>query len=96
MSKHTPGPYHVAKIGNFYSVWGPESDAPLAEIHTGPTAEADAHLFTTAPKLLEACHAASRELLKWSNDPHFESEDGGDYSVALRLISDAIREADPQ
>ena len=50
-------------------------------------------LCKSAPQLLEACLAAIPELVKWSSDPHFEAEDGGDYSVALRLITAAIEEA---
>ena len=96
MSKHTPGPYHVAvedrrALESRCSVWGPQSDAPLAVIPDGPTAQADAHLFAAAPDLLQACRSALGVLYASKSG---RKEWNKHSLIAIGLLESAIQKAE--
>ena len=67
--KHSPGPYHVAVEEGRYSVWGPQSDMPLAVIPDGPTAQDDARLIAATAELLADAKKLVNEVSSFMDAP---------------------------
>lgn len=84
---HTPGPWGLDGTGSIYSDALPKEECIVANLESDSADwEADGHLISAAPELLEAARLANLELLAMGQ--------GSSASPALRALWAAIAKAE--
>lgn len=95
MSKHTPGPWHVSKHGNFVRHTLSDGTTPnlCVIVEECPQRNANARLIAAAPELLEALRFALKQL-EASYEVTGGSHDGGIGLEAIIVVQAAINKVE--